>query len=67
MLFVSVSKDHWNNLHYPMSSSLKDRNIHDTSVKPLRQNGGFFTHPEHLGFSLLTDSVPVFESSLDSL
>ena len=54
-----------------MSSSLKDGNIHDIwngdAVKPLRQNGGFFTHPEHLGLSLSTDGVPVFKSSLDSL
>lgn len=54
-----------------MSSSLKDGNIHDIwngdAVKPLRQNGGFFTHPEHLGLSLSTDGVPVFKSSVDSL
>ena len=51
--------------------ALKDGNIHDIwngdAVKPLTENSGFSTYPEHLGLTLSTDGVPVFKSSLDSL
>ena len=61
--------DHWNDLHYPMYSSLQDGQIHDIwngdAINNLKQS--FFTHPEHLGLSLSTDGVPVFKSSQDSL
>ena len=45
--------------------------IHDLrngeALKPLTQEGGFLTYPEHLGLSLSTDGVPVFKSSASSL
>ena len=63
--------DRWDDLHYPLSNSLQDGFIHDiwngNGVKPLTQDGGFLTYPEHLGLSLSTDGVPVFKSSSDSL
>ena len=45
--------------------------IHDLwngdAIKPLTQEGGFLTYPEHSGLSLSTDGVPVFKSSASSL
>ncbi len=61
--------DHWNNLHYPLHSSLQDGYIHDIwngeAIKPLKDS--FFNCPEHLGLTLSTDGVPVFKSSQESL
>ena len=63
--------DHWQDLQYPRSSTLQDGRIHDIwngdALKPLLQEGAFFSHPEHLGLILSTDGVPVFKSSSGSL
>jgi len=71
IIITLLHSDHWHDLHYPLSSYLKDGDIHDIwngdAVKLLTQKDGFFTYPEHLGLSLSTDGVPVFKSSPDSL
>ena len=60
VLFVYLG--HWEDLHYPKSPHLQDGMIHDlwngNVIKPLTQEGGFLTYPEHLGLSLSTDGVP---------
>lgn len=71
LLSCFVCLDHWDDLDYPMSSSIYDESISDIwngdAVKQMKQNGEFFNYKEHLGLTISTDGVAVFKSSLESL
>ena len=67
LLLLYTHSDHWEELRYPHSKAHnKGINCDIWGGDILREEtkkGRFFSHQEHLAFSLSTDGVPLFKSS----